>query len=188
MSALKSILAASILAVSGFLTACTQAPRPTTVDRVDLDRYAGRWYEVARIPHPTDFLHVADTVTYTPMRNGELTAVERWHECETYGPQFEKVGVLHANGRHDGKLKLRFGMGEGDYWVLALDPNYRYAMIGTPDRCWLRILSRTPTLPLDVDEHLITLADADGYNVAALRRTPQLMHFEYATSDDLARP
>ena len=156
---IKPILRLGVLSACAFSTACTQAPRPTTVDRVDLDRYAGRWYEVARIPHPSDFLHVADTITYTPRRNGDLTVVERWHECETYGPQFEKVGVLHGNSRHDGKLNLRFGLGGGDYWVLALDPDYRYAMIGTPDRCWLRILSRTPTLPLDIDEHLIALAD-----------------------------
>jgi apolipoprotein D and lipocalin family protein len=151
------------------------APAPQTVDHVDLDRYAGHWYEVARIPHPLDYFHVADTVEYIPAGSGKLRAVERYHYEVTYGPLFQYVGTLEANSKRDGKLKRQFGMNGSDYWLLALDPDYQYAMVGTPDRQWLRILSRTPALPLDVDRQLFHLADEQGYNIGDIRRTPQLL-------------
>jgi apolipoprotein D and lipocalin family protein len=170
----------AVAALTCAAVGCAPDPAPRAVDHVDLDRYAGRWFEVARIPHPSDFLNVADTVEYTPIGHGKMGVVEQFHLDKTYGPECRQTGVLTADGKHDGKLKLRFGLTEGDYWILALDPDYRYALIGTPDRQWLRILARTPTLPLDIDENLYDLADRQGYNIAALQRTPQLMSAQTA--------
>ncbi len=175
---MKWIVGGVMLALAATNFGCASVPNPPTVDHVDMSRYSGRWYEVARIPHLFDYFNVADTVTYTRRDHGDLVAVERWRHGTTYGPMCDSVGVLKPGPHENGHLQLQNGLNISDYWVLALDPDYQYAMIGTPDRRYLRILSRTPTLPQDVDEKLFALADREGYDVAQVRRTPQLMQPE----------
>ncbi len=175
---MKWILGGVMLALATTNFGCVSVPNPPTVDHVDMSKYSGRWYEVARIPHLFDYFNVADTVTYTPAKHGDLVAVERWRHATTYGPMCDSVGVLRPGQHDNGHMQLQYGLNISDYWVLALDPDYQYAMIGTPDRRYLRILSRTPTLPQDVDEKLFALADREGYDVAQVRRTPQLMQPE----------
>jgi len=155
----------------------------STVASVDLSRYAGTWYEIARLPMWFQRHCVDSKAMYSSRPDG---AVDVYNECVT------KSGVVeHAEGVAtvvDTKTNARltvvfdnwfarlFGSSrEGNYWVLDLDPEYRTAMVGTPDRRYLWILSRTPQLEEAIYRRLFERARQLGYPVSDLikaRRPP----------------
>lgn len=169
------------------LAACTSSgpPREATlpnvpVPAVDLQRYAGLWYEQAHLPLWFQRRCVADTTArYATGPDDMIQVVNR---CRT-----GEGTVLQARGearRMDGstaRLEVRFApswlswlpMVWGDYWVIGLDADYRWAMVGTPDRRYLWILSRRPRLDPETMAMLVARARAMGYPVDALIATPQ---------------
>jgi apolipoprotein D and lipocalin family protein len=161
--------------------AVAAAPLPTQ-DWVDLERYAGRWYEIARLPNRFQERCVGDVVaTYTLRPDGRVSVV---NECR------EKDGrIARAEGearRADAKgpasrLKVRFapawlsflGLVWGDYWIVELDPDYRYAVVGDPSRRYLWILSRRPELDAATYDSLASTVARLGFDVSRLERTAQ---------------
>ena len=145
---------AAILLAGG---AACHAPRPdgtplATVTQVDLDRYAGRWYEIAKIPNRFQRQCISDTTaTYTRNADGTVAVVNR---CRTREGRFEEARAIArvVDPRTNAKLEVSFfsllGWRPvwGDYWILALGHDYDYAVIGEPSRRYGWILSRTPTL------------------------------------------
>jgi len=148
----------------------------STVASVDLSRYAGTWYEVARLPMWFQRYCVDSKAMYSIRPDG---AVGVYNECVT------KSGVVeHAEGvatvvdtKTNARLTVVFGnwfaqlfgsSREGNYWVLDLDPEYRTAMVGTPDRRYLWILSRTPLLEEATYRRLVYRARELGYPVSDL--------------------
>ena len=128
------------------LPPATAAPL-TTVDHVDLQRYVGKWYEIARYPNRFQRKCQSDTTaTYTLREDGKVQVA---NACR------EKDGTMTtANGtakvvdpKTNAKLKVTFFWPfYGDYWILGLGPDYQYAIVGEPDRKYLWILSRTPAM------------------------------------------
>jgi apolipoprotein D and lipocalin family protein len=173
-----AVLLASTLAAS----AAGSTPEPKTVARVDLQRYAGRWYEVARYPNRFQKHCVGDVVaTYTLQPDGKIGVDNR---CRDEHGGEDRAHGLARNVSEDGsnsKLKVRFAPRAlswlpfvwANYWILALADDYSYAVVGTPDREYLWILSRTPSLPEPVLERLEKLVAAQGYDAARLVRTNQ---------------
>jgi len=145
-----------ILLLAG-LTACSGSrpehrPLPT-VAHVELDRYVGKWHEIARIPNSFQRQCISDTTaTYTLNSDGSIAVVNR---CRTRGDKFDEARAVArvADPRTNARLVVSFfsllGWRPvwGDYWVLALGPNYDYAVIGEPSRRYGWILARTPSLP-----------------------------------------
>ena len=139
-------------------TAACQRPRPesaplATVPTVDLDRYTGRWYEVAKIPNRFQSQCISDTTaTYTRNTDGTIAVVNR---CRTRGGEFDEAHAIArvSDPRTNAKLEVSFfsllGWRPvwGNYWVLALCRDYDYAVVGEPGRRYGWILARTPTLP-----------------------------------------
>lgn len=155
------------------LTACVSVPStpanpPATVAKLDLPRYMGSWREVARLPMFFQRNCVKDSgANYT--LNKEQNIVQVINSC------LDKDGKLieaHAIAKpvDNAKLKVNFapkfvralGIGNADYWVLAFDDDYRYAMVGTPDKRYLWLLAREE-MPTDVQNRFIALAKAQGY-------------------------
>ena len=122
------------------------------VQSVDLTRYIGRWYEIARLPNRFE-KKCADSVTatYTLRSDGKVEVVNRCRkENGKYTTATGKAKVVDK--KTNAKLKVTFFWPfYGDYWILDLGPNYEYAVVGSPDRDYLWILSRTPQL----DEQLV---------------------------------
>ncbi len=154
-------------------------PRLLPVPQVDPQRYAGTWYEVARLPNRFQANCVADVVaTYAPREDGRIDVTNR---CRTESWSVEEAGGL-ATPRDETNAKLRVSFlpaglrwlpfFRGDYWVLALDADYRWAMVGAPSRDFLWILSREPTLPEDELELLIGQAREMGFPADKVARTP----------------
>ena len=167
-----------VLMLVGLLTGCASVPAPGTVDHVDLDKYSGKWYEIARIPHLYQYNCVAGTQWYLPDKDGRMLVIHRCHQDTTFGFMREDVGFANVTDKKsNAKMSVNMGLAGGDFWVLDLDKDYQYAMVGTPDRQSLWIYSRRPTLAPDVDERLLHLADDLGYDTSKIRRTPQPMGF-----------
>jgi apolipoprotein D and lipocalin family protein len=150
------------------------APLPT-VPCVDLARYAGTWHEVARLPNLFQASCVGSQARYEPRPDGSLAVI---NSCVTgRGRCREVVGraePVPCSG--NARLRVKFGglaalvpvPREGNYWIIALDDDYRWAMVGTPDRRFLWILAREACLPPEVFASLVDQARCLGFDVDRL--------------------
>ncbi|MFP5410980.1 MAG: lipocalin family protein [Gammaproteobacteria bacterium] len=165
---------ALILCTAAFLGAGCAGPRTPlpTVETVDLDRYAGRWYEIAHLPNRFQAKCLSDTrATYT--REGERITV--LNECRTKDGSLDSArGIARVvEGSGNGKLRVSFFRPfYGNYWILARDPDYRWVLVGEPTRRYAWILARTSRLDPDIRETLFARAAALGFDRSAFRATP----------------
>lgn len=147
------------------------AAPPRTVDHVDLARYAGTWYEIASFPSWFQRGCTATTARYALRNDGRVSVRNR---CTRDGEESAIEGVAWPVDASNARLKVRFFWPfAGDYWVLALDPDYRWAIVGEPDRDHLWILARTPRIDPALYNALIARARAEDFDTARLVRTPQ---------------
>lgn len=146
------------------------------VAALDMDRYAGQWHEIAHLPVSFQKKCVGDiTATYSLRSDGRIT-VRNGCRVED-GGRVEAEGVARPVTGAPGQLQVRFAPDWlswvprvwADYWVIALDPDYQWAMVGEPDRRYLWILSRAPSMPRARFDALKARAAAMGYNLAPLR-------------------
>ena len=155
-----------------------QAP-VQTVAAVDLPRYLGDWFEVARLPNRFQTECVAHVrATYVQRTDGRLDVINR---CDTAnGDTIQAQGLaIVADAKTFAKLKVRFApaflsflpMVWGDYWILGLARDYSWAVVGSPDRKYLWILSRTPVLAAPSYGEAVTVAGKNGFAVNQLIRT-----------------
>ncbi len=142
-TALFLLLGASAMSAVAF--AQTKSPALTTVPHVDLARYVGRWFEIAK--YPARFERDCDrdvTAHYTRLENGEIEVL---NECvkEDGKVKASKGKAKVVDQTTNAKLKVTFFWPFfGDYWVIDLDPQYRWVVVGEPHRKYLWILSRVP--------------------------------------------
>jgi apolipoprotein D and lipocalin family protein len=153
----------------------TALPPPATVAKVDLQRYVGRWYEIARLPFRIQDGCYATTATYTVRPDGDLRVENRCLDRSFTGKERVAVGKAWVVDKTtNAKLKVQFFWPfRGDYWVLGLGPDYDWALVGDPRHRYLWVLSRTPQLPPSTYEAIVALARQQGYDVAKLIPTPQ---------------
>ena len=142
------------------------------VGAVDLSRYAGRWYEIARLPNRFE-KKCADSVTatYTLRSDGKVDVVNQCRkENGEYSTARGKAKVVDK--KTDAKLKVTFFWPfYGDYWILDLGPNYEYAVVGAPNRDYLWILSRTPQLDEQLYQRLLAKMATRGFETERMIRT-----------------
>jgi len=150
-----------------------EAPPVQSVEQIDLTRYVGKWYEIAAFPMYFQRNCIADTTAEYALRpDGELTVDNR---CRTESGVDQATGRAWAvDGAGAGQLKVSFFWPfRADYWVIGLDPDYRWAVVGNPNRKYLWILSRTPQLPAADLERARQAARAQGYDLGQLKTTRQ---------------
>lgn len=142
------------------------------VGAVDLSRYAGRWYEIARLPNRFE-KKCADSVTatYTLRSDGKVKVVNRCRKANgEYTTATGKAKIVDK--KTNAKLKVTFFWPfYGDYWILDLGPNYEYAVVGAPNRDYLWILSRTPQLDEQLYQSLLAKMAARGFETERMIRT-----------------
>jgi len=149
-----------------------------TVPGVDLDRYQGRWYEIALLPQRFEKGCHCVFAEYTRHPGGH---VEVYNHCRKGGPdgreKTAKGKAFPVAGSHNSKLKVQFFWPfRGDYWVLELDPDYQHVLVGAPDRASLWVLSRTPRLDPAIYNRLVQSARQKGFPVEKLQLTDQSCH------------
>ena len=152
-----------------------------TVARVDLDRYAGEWFEIARFANRFQEKCAGDVqARYARRPDGRIDVVNRCRLAD--GAIDEARGVARVvDAQTSAKLKVRFApaflsflpMVWGDYWVIGLAGDYSWAVVGSPDREYLWILARRPELSKGALADAIAAARANGFDVDRLRMTPQ---------------
>ena len=156
----------SLAILSGLLSACTGVPKGLEpVTGFDVNRYAGRWYEIARLDHSFERGLSRVSATYTIMENGRLQVVNRGFDTKK-GKWKTIAGRAAFTGNASvGSLKVSFfGPFYGGYHIIELDrKNYQYAMVAGPSRSYLWILARSPELAPTVLERLVAKADRLGF-------------------------
>jgi apolipoprotein D and lipocalin family protein len=142
------------------------------VGAVDLTRYAGRWYEIARLPNRFE-KKCADSVTatYTLRSDGKVDVVNRCRKANgEYTTAKGKARIVDK--KTNAKLKVTFFWPfYGDYWILDLGSNYEYAVVGAPNRDYLWILSRTPQLDEELYQRLLREMATRGFATDRMIRT-----------------
>tara|TARA_Y100001933_G_C18931821_1_gene535654 strand:- start:55 stop:615 length:561 start_codon:yes stop_codon:yes gene_type:complete len=151
------------------------------VESVDLDRYQGLWYEIARLPNRFQDQCAANvTAEYTLLESGRIKVVNR---CELPGGEPDEAeGVARRpDPDREAALKVRFAprwlswlpFVWGDYQVMALADDYGSALIGAPSREYLWILARKPSLPETRIDELLAEAERQGFDTGNVTRTRQ---------------
>jgi apolipoprotein D and lipocalin family protein len=167
----KAPLAAMLIAT---LAGCATPRPPSTVASVDLQRYSGKWHEIARYPNWFQRGCAGGvTAEYTPRTDGSLRVVNSCRKADGTRERIEGRATVVPGSGH-AWLKVRFfGPFAGDYWILALDPDYRWALVGHPSRKYLWILARDPDIPSGVYDRIVRYAVSQGYDAGKIRRTPK---------------
>lgn len=159
------------------------------VTGVDLQRYQGKWYEIASMPsrfQPKNGKNT--TATYTLRPDGSVHVLnETWLDSKL--ASIEGTAWKVDPNSDEAKLKVRFWVPpflpiipvNGDYWIMLLDPDYRWALVGQPSRKYLWVLSRTPQLSEEVYSEILSHAEKEGYVVSQLHKT----HHDEAGNADL---
>ncbi|KAI6682432.1 hypothetical protein NL676_036313 [Syzygium grande] len=154
---------------------------PSVVKDFDLKRYSGRWYEIAAFPSFFEAKNAVDTrATYTLKEDGTLDVLnEGWVNGKR--EYIEGTAYKADPSSNEAKLKVKFSVPPsfpifavtGDYWVLYIDVDYQYAVIGQPSRKYLWIISRKSHIDDKIYNQLVQKAVDEGYDVSKLHKTPQ---------------
>lgn len=149
-----------------------------TVEQVDLHRYLGDWFEIARFPNRFQRNCAGDVrASYASRADGRLDVINR---CRTADGIVEARGVARVvDARTSAKLKVRFAPAMlsflpfvwGDYWILGLASDYSWAVVGSPDRSYLWILARTTEMDAEAFRSAVDVARGNAFDVDRLIRT-----------------
>jgi apolipoprotein D and lipocalin family protein len=169
-------LAIVALLMAGCASSEGDSMDPRTVDHVDLKRYQGTWYELARMPMFFQRKCAQSEAHYTLKDDGNIAVTNRcrtiegkWEEATgTASPQepgkTDKLWVVFDNWFS----RLLPGVAKGDYWVLYIGDEYKTALVGNPSRKYLWLLSRTAHVSEQTKEELLAKAQQQGYDTTKL--------------------
>lgn len=170
-----------LLMSASTIFAQTKPAELTAVAKLDLDRYAGKWFEIAKYPNRFQKQCVGNTTaTYTLKPNSRIEVA---NEClKKDGTTERAVGEAKIPNKGDkAKLKVRFApkfisflpFVWANYWVIELADDYSYAAIGEPGRDYFWILARKPTMDDATYQGILRRAEAKGFQPARVEKTPQ---------------
>lgn len=153
----------------------------TTVSSVDLKRYAGKWYEIAKLPNKFQKKCAGNVIAeYSLMADGDIEVINR---CLTKDGQYDdaKGKAKIVDKQSNAKLEVRFAPAVlsfipqvwGDYWIIDLDQNYQYAVVGDPKQKYLWILSRNAQMSDATYQNILRNIEKMGYDPNKLIKTPQ---------------
>ncbi len=142
----------------------------TTVDNVDLKRFMGTWYEIARFNHRFERGLQGVTAEYTLKENGKIQVKNCGHKQTLQGEKTCSVGKAHpSRSGQPGQLRVAFFLFfYSDYNIMELDPDYQWALIGSSSDKYLWILSRTPHLSPETTSYILGKARSRGYDITKL--------------------
>ncbi len=154
---------------------CKPTQNLSTVQTVDIKKYAGQWYEIARLPNSFEKGLQCVTATYTLKKNDKIEVLNQGYSIE----DIEKLS--RAKGRawvpntdYPGRLKVSFFWPfAGNYYIISLDKAYNYALVGDPSRKYLWILSRSKILDDTIYSELLDIAKINGFDIDNLIKVNQ---------------
>ena len=154
---------------------CKPTANLSTVEKVDIKKYEGEWFEFARLPNSFEKGLNCVTATYTLKENNKIEVLNKGYSIK------DKGKIKTAQGRAwvpdselPGRLKVSFFWPfSGDYYIISLDEEYKYALVGDPSRKYLWILSRTKNLDDKVYSDLLELAKTNGFDISKIIKVNQ---------------
>jgi apolipoprotein D and lipocalin family protein len=165
-----------LLLLAALLPGCFGGEYPplATVETVDVPRYLGKWYEVARLPNRFQKGCSCASAEYSMIDNETIRVVNRCRDGEG-GERSISGKAFVVEGSNNAKLRVQFFWPfRGDYWIIELDRDaYQWVVVGEPSREYLWILSRTRPMAEDTFRMLVERARAKGFDVAKLVRSGQ---------------
>lgn len=153
-----------------------------TVPEVDLNRYVGTWYEIARLPNWFQKECTSEVkATYTLQEDGSISVLNSCRGADGKLKQAEGTAKKAIENGPESKLKVRFAprilsflpFVWGDYWIISLASDYSYVAVGEPSRKYLWILSRTPKMDDALLQNILDEVRLQGYDLTGLTRTKQ---------------
>ncbi len=176
-----ALLSACLLALSFSASSQTNDVPVKTIPSLDVQRYMGTWYEIAKYPNWFQRKCMSDTkAVYSARADGTLKVLNSCKSAD--GNLSEAEGTARQIGAKDSpKLEVRFApvwlsflpLVWGDYWVIDLDPQYQIAVVSDPRREYLWILSRTPQLDKKVYDEVLQRIQNQQFDVSKLEPTSQ---------------
>lgn len=154
-----------------FVLSCNEKEKPLpVVDSLDISRYMGTWYEIARLPNSFEKGLQNISATYTLRDDGKVSVLNQGYD--EMGKLKKANGIAKVPDKAEpAKLKVSFFRPfYGKYWVMALDPEYQYALVGHPNRQYLWFLSREPNLSDEIFQKLAVQAAQQGFDTSRLER------------------
>jgi len=154
-----------ILFIAIFFIGCgAKHPTLETVKSVDIQKYKGTWYEIARFEHFFEKGCKNVTATYELKKDGNIKVINRCTKIDNNQTK-EATGVAYAVDTTTSKLKVSFFRPfYGDYYIIDLADDYSYALVGTPSREYLWILSRTKTIDMQTKEKILQTLPNLGFD------------------------
>lgn len=150
-------------------------PPLETVERVDLERYMGQWYVIANIPYFAERDNVAGRAIYRLREDGRIDDIYRYRDGSFDAPVEEMKGVAwvtdeetNAEWKVQFYWPIRFG-----YYIIGLDDEYQWTVVGHPSREYAWIMAREPELPQERYEALLDLLEARGFDASRLQKIAQ---------------
>ena len=145
------------------------------VQHVDLERYLGTWYEIATIPQSFQKGCVGVTAEYSLRPDGDIQVVNTCIQGTLDGDVRRVRGKAWVVDKtSNAKLKVRFFWPFwGSYWIIGLDPDYQWAVVGHPGRKYLWILSRSPQMEDALYGQILELIAGQGYDLSRIEKTLQ---------------
>jgi apolipoprotein D and lipocalin family protein len=142
------------------------------VPHVELEKYLGKWYEIAHLPAKFQEGCNETTATYTLLKDSSISVLNQSIKDGKMKQAKGKAKIVDKNS--NAKLKVTFFWPfYGDYWIIKLGNDYDYSVVGTPNRKYLWILSRTPQMDDKLYSQLIEYVGSKGFDVNKLIKTLQ---------------
>ena len=161
------------------LAGCPPENPPAVAASVDIARYMGVWYEIAKFPQFFQQGLVGVTAEYTLENDGRVRVFNRGYRDTLDGEESSILGYATVvDSATNAKLQVRFdpfpaSLFAGDYWIIEVGENYEYAVVSNPDRSTLWILSRTPAMEDDLYQAIVGRLSEDGFDTDRLELTLQ---------------
>lgn len=168
-----------ILSIFCIFMVCISCSSPmkklVTVPEVDLNRYMGKWYEIARLPNSFEKGLICCTAEYSLLTDGKVEVVNSGHKEEDPERTSKIKGKAWVpDAGEPGRLKVRFFWPfTGGYYIFHLDPDYQFVLVGSPSRKYLWILARTSTLDEPLYQELVRICGENDFDTENLIRVRQ---------------
>jgi apolipoprotein D and lipocalin family protein len=149
--------------------------RPSVVNSVDLNRYTGVWYEIARLPNPFEKNLKCITATYTLRDDGKITVLNKGHKINDPEKENTAKGVAWVPDKNSpAKLKVQFFWPfSGNYWIIHLDKDYKYVLVGDPSFKYMWILCRESKMDEETYKMLLDRAVLEGFDIKPIIKVEQ---------------
>lgn len=158
-----------------FLAGCSHVPLDSQpMPRVEAEKYMGKWYEIARLPNRFEKGCQGVTAEYALQKDGTVSVLNTCRKDGPEGPARTAKATAWSVDSSGSRYEVSFFRPfKAPYWIIDLDPQYRWAAVGHPARKYLWILARDKSLPPDVEKELLARLQALGYDTARLERPKQ---------------